>query len=437
MIKPSVDLQELRRKIYRKAKAEKTWRFWGLYVHVTKAETLKVAYREAKANDGAPGLDGMSFEDIEAQGVEEFLQSIQEELLARTYRPTKNRRVEIPKGNGKTRVLGIPTIKDRVVQGAVKLILEPIFEADFHTSSFAYRPKRTAHQALDRVVHGLVQGLTRVIDVDLESYFDNVRHHLLLQKLAKRVRDPKVLHLVKQILKANGKRGVPQGGVLSPLLANLYLNDLDKAMEEEMVKRRREGKWERVIYTRYADDMVVLVDGYPQWRPHVAMIRERLEQELKKVDVEINEEKTRVVDYASGGSFGFLGFDLREGRNRFGKRFVLRTPMRKKQSDLVKRVGRILKFSRHRKLRDVLDQIRPVIVGWINYFRVGNARRAFGWIRFEMMRKIRRFAMKQKGRPGCGWKRWSNEMIYKEWGLVNEYRVQYFYRTPVKVSPAP
>jgi RNA-directed DNA polymerase len=435
MIKPFVDLQELRRRIYRKAKAEKTWRFWGLYVHVTRAETLRVAYREAKANDGAPGLDGMSFEDIEAQGVEKFLTAIRQELLTGTYQPTRNRRVEIPKGNGKTRKLGIPTIKDRVVQGALKLILEPIFEADFHISSFAYRPRRTAHQALDRVVHGLVQGLTQVIDVDLKGYFDNIRQHLLLRKLAMRIEDPAILHLVKQILKANGKRGVPQGGVLSPLLANLYLNDLDKAMEEEMVKRRREGKWERVIYTRYADDMVVLVDGYPRWRPHVAMIRERLEEELKKVDVEINEEKTRVVDYANGGSFGFLGFDLREGCNRFGKRFVLRTPMRKKQSELIKRVGRILKCSRHRKLREVLEQIRPVIVGWVNYFRVGNARRAFDWIRFEMMRKIRRFAMKQKGRRGCGWKRWSNETIYKEWGLVNDYRVQYFYGSPVKVSP--
>jgi RNA-directed DNA polymerase len=436
MTKPSISLQELRRRIYRKAKAEKTWRFWGLYIHVTRAETLREAYREAKANDGAPGLDGVSFEDIEAQGVEEFLAAIRQELLTGTYQPTKNRRVEIPKRNGKTRKLGIPTIKDRVVQGAVKLILEPIFEADFHISSFAYRPRRTAHQALDRVVHGLVQGLTQVIDVDLKGYFDNIRHHLLLRKLAMRIEDPAILHLVKQILKATGKRGVPQGGVLSPLLANLYLNDLDKAMEEEMVKRRREGKWERVIYTRYADDMVVLVDGYPQWRPHVEMIRKRLEEELKKVEVEINAEKTRVVDYASGGSFGFLGFDLREGRNRFGKRFVLRTPMRRKQSDLIKRVGRILKFSRHRKLRDVLEQIRPVILGWVNYFRVGNARRAFGWIRFEMMRKIRRFAMKQKGRRGCGWKRWSNEAIYKEWGLVNDYRVQYFYRSPVKVSPA-
>ena len=400
MIKPSVNLQELRQRIYRKAKAEKSRRFWGLYVHVCKLETLRAAYQGAKANDGTPGIDGESFQSIEAGGVEKFLSALREELVARTYKPAKNRRVEIPKGNGKTRRLGIPTIKERVVQGALKLILEAIFEADFHTSSFAYRPKRTAHQALDRVVHGLVQGLTRVIDVDLKSYFDNIRHHLLLRKLAQRVQDPEILHLVKQIVKANGSKGVPQGGVLSPLLANLYLNELDQAMEEETAKRRREGRWERVVYTRYADDMVILVDSYSQWQPHVGMIQKRLDQELKKVEIEINEEKTKVVDFGSGGSFGFLGFDLREGRNRFGKRFVLRTPMRKKQSDLIRRVGRILKFSRHRKLPEVLERIGPVIVGWVNYFRVGNSRRAFEWIRFEMMRKIRRFVMKQKGRPG-------------------------------------
>src|SRR5215831_17270189 len=205
-------------------------------------ETLRAAYREAKANDGAPGLDGVSFEDIESHGVEEFLENIRQELLTRTYKPTQNRRVEIPKGNGKTRRLGIPTIKDRVVEGAVKLIVEPIFEADFHESSFAYRPRRTAHQALDRVVHGLVQGLTRVIDVDLRSYFDNVRHHLLLRKLAQRVQDPEILRLVKQIIKANGNKGIAQGGVLWPLLANLYLNEVDQAMAEEAAKRRREDQ---------------------------------------------------------------------------------------------------------------------------------------------------------------------------------------------------
>jgi len=435
MIKPSIELQELRRRIYRKAKADKSWRFWGLYVHVCKMETLRTAYREAKANDGAPGLDGVSFESIEARGIEKFLNGIQEELLTGTYRPTRNRRVEIPKGRGKTRRLGIPTIKDRVVQGAVKLILEPIFEADFHNSSYAYRPKRTAHQALDRVVHGLVQGLTRVIDVDLKSYFDNLRHHILLSKLAQRIEDPQVLHLVKQILKTNGNRGIAQGGVLSPLLANVYLNELDEVMEEEGRKRRRGGKWERVIYTRYADDMVVLIDGYPQWQPHVAVIRKRLEVELKKVEVELNEEKTRIVNVSEGGSFGFLGFDLREAKNGLGKRFILRTPMKKKQSELLRRVGRILKFSGHRKLPELLERIRPVVVGWVNYFRVGNSGRAFDWIRFEIMRKIRRFVMKRKGRPGCGWKRWSNEAIYKKWGLVNQYKVQYFYRSSVKVLP--
>jgi RNA-directed DNA polymerase len=436
MIKLSIKLQELRRRIYRKAKAEKAWRFWGLYVHVCKMETLKAAYREAKANDGAPGIDGVSFESIEAQGVEKFLENIHKELLTRTYRPSKNRRVEIPKGGGKTRRLGIPTIKDRVVEGAVKLILEPIFEADFHDSSFSYRPKRTAHQALDRVVHGLVRGLTQVIDIDLKSYFDNIRHHIVLSKLSKRVQDPQMLHLVKQILKANGNRGVPQGGVLSPLLANLYLNELDEAMEEEMKKRRREGKWERVIYTRYADDMVVLIDGHPRWQPPIEEIRKRLEVELRKVEVEINEEKTRVVDVKEGGSFGFLGFDLREAKNGLGKRFILRTPKKKKQRELLRRVGRILKFSRHRKLPEILERIGPVIVGWVNYFRVGNSGRAFDWIRFEVMRKIRRFVMKRKGRPGCGWKRWSNEAIYTKWGLVNEYKVHYFYRSAVKVLPA-
>jgi RNA-directed DNA polymerase len=436
MIKPSINLQELRRSIYRKAKADKTWRFWGLYVHVFKLETLRAAYQEAQANDGAPGLDGVSFEDIESQGVEEFLNNIQRELLTRTYKPSKNRRVEIPKEAGKTRRLGIPTIKDRVVEGALKLILEPIFEADFHDSSFAYRPRRTAHRALDRVVHGLVQGLTQVIDVDLKSYFDNICHFIVLRKIAERVQDPEILHLVKQILKANGKQGVPQGGVLSPLLANVYLNELDRAMGEEMVKRRRGGKWERVIYTRYADDMVVLIDGHPRWQPHLEQIRRRLGVELKKVEVELNEEKTRVVDVRHGGSFGILGLDLREAKNRRGKRFILRTPKRKKQQELLRRVSGILKHSQHRKVKEVISLINPVIVGWMNYFRVGNCARVFDRLRYEVMKKVRRFVMRQRVRHGFGWKRWSNEAIYKDWGLVWNYQVQYFYRSPAKVLPA-
>ena len=171
-----ISLQDLQRRLYVKAKAEKDWRFWGLYVHVVKLETLHAAYKIAKEHSGAPGIDGVTFEAIEAAGVEPFLAQLRDELVSRTYWPLRNRRVEIPKDGGKVRVLGIPAIRDRVVQGALKLILEPIFEADFHDGSYGYRPKRTAQQAVDRVAEAIVRNKTRVIDVDSAAYFDSVRH---------------------------------------------------------------------------------------------------------------------------------------------------------------------------------------------------------------------------------------------------------------------
>ena len=216
MIKAPINLQDLRRKIYIKAKAERPWRFWGLYVHVCKMGTLYEAYQVAKENKGAPGIDGVTFEVIEAGGVEVFLKQIQDELIAGTYQPMRNRRQEIPKDGGKkVRVLSIPTIRDRVVQGALKLILEPIFEADFQPGSYGYRPKRTAHQAVHRVAKAIVESKTRIIDIDLRAYFDNVRHPLLLEKVARRVYDAEVMHLLKMMLQATGKKGVPQGGVMT------------------------------------------------------------------------------------------------------------------------------------------------------------------------------------------------------------------------------
>ena len=218
MIKPPIDLLDLRRRIYVKAKAEPSWRFWGLYVHVCKRETLTEAYALAKKNNGAPGIDGVTFEAIEAGGVDIFLEQIRDDLVQGTYRPLRNRKQAIPKDGGKVRVLSIPAIRDRVVQGALKLILEPIFEADFQDGSFGYRPKRTAHEAVHRVADAIVHYKTRVIDIDLRAYFDNVRHQPLLAKVAARVNDADVLRLLKMILKASGKTGVPQGGVISPLL---------------------------------------------------------------------------------------------------------------------------------------------------------------------------------------------------------------------------
>ena len=262
MTKAPITLQDLRRRIYVKAKAEPSLRFWGLYAHVCKTDTLHAAYSLAKANNGAPGSDGVTFADIEAAGVEAFVEQLRAELVTRTYRPMRHRRKAIPKDGGtKVRVLSIPAIRDRVVQGAVKLILEPIFEADFQPGSFGYRPKRSAHAAVERVAQAIVQDKTRVIDVDLAAYFDNVRHHLLLEKVARLVNDRDVMGLLKRMLKATGKKGVPQGGVISPMLSNLYLTEVDQMLERAK-DATRQGKYIYLEYVRFADDLVILVDAY-------------------------------------------------------------------------------------------------------------------------------------------------------------------------------
>src|SRR5437762_13851380 len=222
MTKAPICLQDLRRSLYVKAKAEPTWRFWGLYVHVCRMETLYDAYLTAKENDGAPGTDGVTFEAIEESGVEDFLRQIRDELITSTYRPMRARKKEIPKDGGKVRVLSIPAIRDRVVQGALKLILEPIFETDFQSGSYGYRPKRTAQQAVNRVAQAIVESKTRIIDIDLRAYFDNVQHYLQLEKVARRIQDASVMKLLKMSLKSTGTKGVPQAGAIPPVLINVY-----------------------------------------------------------------------------------------------------------------------------------------------------------------------------------------------------------------------
>jgi RNA-directed DNA polymerase len=426
MRKTSIWLQELRRKIYSKAKTEKHWRFWGLYCHISKKEVLEEAYRLARANGGAPGIDGRSFEDIEAEGVEGFLGGIRQELLSRTYRPMSNRRVEIPKEKGKTRVLGIPTVRDRVVQGALKLILEPIFEADFRGCSYGYRPRRHAHQAIDRVTRGILQGLTRVVDVDLSGYFDNIRHHLLLERVGRRVQDAEIMHLLRLILKANGSKGVPQGGVISPLLSNLYLNGVDGMMEKAREVTRRKGYY-NLDYIRSADDMVILVHGHPSEDGLYRVVQRRLKEELDKLQVQMNLEKTREVNLKNSGCFSFLGFDIRLNRNREGKTYVSKTPRMKKRKEIGRKVRAVLKFHHDKPLKEVIQAVNAVIRGWVNYFRIGNSNDTFGKVRDLIEKKVRRFVMKRKGLKGFGWKRWSREEIYQKWGLYNDYRIRYLY----------
>ena len=421
-----ISLQDLRKSIYIKAKTEPTWRFWGLYVHVCKEETLREAYKLAKKNDGAPGIDGVTFEAIEAGGVENFLQRIRDELIANTYRPMRVRKKAIPKkGSTKVRILSIPSIRDRVVQGALKLILEPIFEADFQSGSYGYRPKRTAHEAIQRVAGAIVEGKTRIIDLDLRTYFDSVQHYLLLEKVAKRVRDNNVMRLLKMILKATGKVGVPQGGVISPLLSNLYLNEVDK-MLEKAIETTRYKQYTAIQYARFADDLVILVEGHPNHDWIVKAVIKRLREELEKLRVEINEEKSRIVDLRKGESFGFLGFDFRRVRSLKGAWRPQYRPKMKNRTALLGKLRDIFRRFQSQPVGRVIELINPILRGWVNYFSVGNSSQCFSFIKEWVDKKIRRHMMRARKRRGFGWKRWSKQWLYNVLGLFNGYRVCYF-----------
>jgi RNA-directed DNA polymerase len=425
MTKAPISLQDLRRKIYLKAKADKTWRFWGLYVHVGKMETLREAYRMARRNNGAPGIDGVTFDAIEAAGLEAFLEGIHRELVSGTYRPMRNRRRDISKDKGKVRTLGIPTIRDRVVQGALKLILEPVFEADFQAGSYGYRPKRAAQAAVNLVAAAVVSNKTRVIDVDLKAYFDNVRHDLLFKKVAERVNDARVLGLLQLILKAGGKRGVPQGGVISPLFSNIYLNEVDKMLERAK-EVTRQGKYEYLDYARYADDLVILVDGFQRWDWLAKAAYRRLLEELGKLDVQVNPEKTRIVDLTQGETFSFLGFDFRRSKSRRGKWGVRVTPKMKARTALLRKLKEVFRRYTSQAVDRVIYLINPILRGWVNYFRIGGSSRCFGYIKNWVEKKIRRHLMRARKRPGFGWNRWSKAWVYQSLGLFNDYRMQWY-----------
>jgi len=434
MTKAPISLQNLRRSLYVKAKAEPLWRFWGLYVHVCKMETLWAAYEMAKKNDGAPGIDGLTFEIIEESGAESFLRRIREELVTNTYRPRRARKKEIPKDGGtKVRVLSIPSIRDRVVQGALKLILEPIFEADFQAGSYGYRPKRTAQEAVARVAQAIVEEKTRIIDLDLKAFFDNVQHSLLLEKVARRVQDEAVMHLLKMMLKATGKKGVPQGGVISPLVSNLYLNEVDR-MLEKAVNTTRNGNFTRVQYARFADDVVVLIDAH-QWNDWlVRAVNRRLREELAKLRVAINEDKSRMVDLKKGESFTFLGFEYRRILSLRGKWRPYFAPKLKKRTALFEKLREIFRQYVSQPVGNVIENINPILRGWINYFRVGNSSRCFSMVKDWVEKKVRRHLMHARGRQGYGWKRWSRQWLYDQLGLFNDYRLNRL--SWPKVAPA-
>lgn len=418
-------VRDFQRKIYLKAKHDKEFRFYILYDKIRSLRFLREAYRRVKANGGAAGVDRITFDDIEEYGLERYLTKIQQELESKTYKPSPVLRVYIPKANGKKRALGIPTIKDRVVQKSCKLVIEPIFEADFEDSSYGFRPKRSAKDAIGSIKRVLGTGKTKVLDADLSSYFDTIPHDKLLITVAQRISDRNVLHLIKMWLKApvwdrsrggsakQNKIGTPQGGVISPLLANIYLHLVDRLVNQvNSIFQKYE-----VEIIRYADDFVLIGKSINK------AVIDKLKSVLGRMGLSLNEEKTKIVN-AREDAFDFLGFTIRYDRDLYGRnrKYLNIIPSQKSCKKVREEIKECLERNRNADPYKLAKELNKIIRGWSNYFRIKGVsypKKALRDLRYYLMGKLNRYYYRKSQRKSKLYSQGAFGVLVEKYGLID------------------